>query len=89
LLGELRAGGSSGGYTILKDWLHPQRGAANTVEVRRVEDPPGKQAQVYWEQMGTIEMDGQERMRIPPKANADSEGNANGIPGRRRTDLGA
>jgi len=28
-------------------------------------------------------------LRIPPKANADSEGNANGIPGRRRTDLGA
>ncbi len=28
-------------------------------------------------------------VRIPPKANADSEGNANGIPGRRRTDLGA
>ena len=26
---------------------------------------------------------------IPAKANADSEGNANGIPGRRRTVLGA
>jgi VWFA-related protein len=28
-------------------------------------------------------------LRIPAKANADSEGNANGIPGRRRTVLGA
>jgi len=29
------------------------------------------------------------KLLIPAKANADSEGNANGIPGRRRTDLGA
>ncbi len=28
-------------------------------------------------------------VRIPAKANTDSEGNANGIPGRRRTVLGA
>jgi len=28
-------------------------------------------------------------LRIPPKANTDSEGNANGIPGRRRTVFGA
>src|SRR6202171_4684186 len=28
-------------------------------------------------------------VRIPAKTNADSEGNANGIPGRRRTVLGA
>jgi hypothetical protein len=28
-------------------------------------------------------------VRIPPKVNADSEGNANGIPGRRRTVHGA
>ena len=28
-------------------------------------------------------------VRIPAKANADSGGNANGIPGRRRTVLGA
>ena len=28
-------------------------------------------------------------VRIPLKANTDSEGNANGIPGRRRTVLGA
>ena len=29
------------------------------------------------------------KLGIPAKANADSEGNANGIPGRRRTVLGA
>lgn len=29
------------------------------------------------------------QMRIPTKENADSEGNANGIPGRRRTVFGA
>jgi len=28
-------------------------------------------------------------VRIPAKVNANSEGNANGIPGRRRTDFGA
>jgi hypothetical protein len=28
-------------------------------------------------------------LRIPAKTNTDSEGNANGIPGRRRTVLGA
>jgi hypothetical protein len=30
-----------------------------------------------------------ELLRIPAKANTDSGGNANGIPGRRRTVLGA
>jgi len=61
LLRELRARGYPGGYTILKDWLHPQREAAQTVAVRRFETPPGKQAQVDWGHLGTIEMDGQER----------------------------
>jgi transposase len=42
LLRELRARGFSSGYTILKDWLHPQRTAAQTVAVRRFETPPGK-----------------------------------------------
>jgi hypothetical protein len=46
LLRELRARGFSSGYTILKDWLHPQRTAAQTVAVRRFETPAGKQAQV-------------------------------------------
>lgn len=30
-----------------------------------------------------------DQLRIPPKVNADSEGNANGIPGRRRMVFGA
>jgi hypothetical protein len=44
LLRELRAGGFSCGYTILKVWLHPQRASAQTV--RRFQAPPGKRAQV-------------------------------------------
>ena len=42
LLRELRARGFTGGYTILKDWLHPERAAAQTVAVRRFETPRGK-----------------------------------------------
>lgn len=60
LLSELRTRGYAGGYTILKDWLQPQRESARTVAVRRFETPPGKQAQVDWGHLGTLEMDGQE-----------------------------
>jgi transposase len=42
LLRELRQRGYGGGYTILTDWLRPQRGAAWVVAVRRFETPPGK-----------------------------------------------
>jgi hypothetical protein len=49
-----------GAYTILKDWLQPQRESARTVEVRRFETPPGKQAQVDWGHLGTL-MNGQQR----------------------------
>ena len=45
LLRELRQKNYNGGYTILKDWLHPQREAARVVAVRRFETTPGKQAQ--------------------------------------------
>lgn len=61
LLRELRARGYPGGYTILKDWLQPQRESACIVAVRRFETPPGKQAQVDWGHLGTIEMDGEQR----------------------------
>jgi len=61
LLRELRARGYAGGYTILKDWLHPQRESAQTVAVRRFETPPGKQAQVDWGHLGSIEIEGEER----------------------------
>lgn len=48
LLAELRARAFSGGYTILKDWLQPQRTSAQTVALCRFETPPGKQAQMDW-----------------------------------------
>lgn len=60
LLRELRARGYPGGYTILTDWLRPQRQAATTVAVRRFETPPGKQAQVDWGHLGSLEMNGHE-----------------------------
>ena len=44
LLRELRERGYTGGYTLLTDWLRPQREAARSVAVRRFETPPGKQA---------------------------------------------
>src|SRR5207253_1508004 len=42
LLRELRKLGYPGGYTILKDWLQPQRAAGMATAVRRFETPPGK-----------------------------------------------
>ncbi len=62
LLRELRERGYAGGYTVLTDWLRPQRQAAQVVAVRRFETPPGWQAQVDWEHLGTLELSGQQRM---------------------------
>ena len=61
LLRELRERGYTGGYTLLTDWLRPQRQSAQTNAVRRFETPAGKQAQVDWGHLGTLEVDGQER----------------------------
>lgn len=61
LLRELRERNYRGGYTILKDWLQPQRKATRTVAVRRFETPPGKQAQVDWGHLGSLEWEGQEQ----------------------------
>jgi hypothetical protein len=61
LLRELRERNYTGGYTILTDWLRPQRSAARVVAVRRFETAPGKQAQVDWGHLGTLEMAGQEQ----------------------------
>jgi transposase len=61
LLRELREHGYSGGYTLVTDWLRPQRESAHTVAVRRFETPPGKQAQVDWGHLGTLEINGEER----------------------------
>ena len=61
LLRELRERNYTGEYTILRDWLHPQRTSARAVVVRRFETPPGKQAQVDWGHLGTLECEGQEQ----------------------------
>ncbi|MCZ2075491.1 MAG: IS21 family transposase [Bryobacterales bacterium] len=61
LLRELRARDYTGGYTILKDWLQPQRASSRVVAVRRFETPPGRQAQVDWGHLGSLEVDGVER----------------------------
>jgi transposase len=61
LLRELRERNYTGSYTLLTDWLRPQRGAARVVAVRRFETPPGQQAQVDWGHLGTIAWEGQER----------------------------
>ncbi|MDO9080917.1 MAG: IS21 family transposase [Desulfuromonadales bacterium] len=58
---ELRQRGYQGGYTILTDWLRPQRQAACVVAVRRFETPPGRQGQVDWGHLGWLTMAGQER----------------------------
>ncbi len=55
LLRELRVRGYQGGYTILTDWLRPQRAASAATAVRRFETPPGKQAQVDWGHLGYLE----------------------------------
>jgi len=61
LLRELRKRGYTGGYTIVKDWLHPQRSSVRAVAVRRFETPPGKQAQVDWGHLGTLQCEDQEQ----------------------------
>ncbi len=61
LLRELRERNYAGSYTILTDWLRPQRSATRVVAVRRFETAPGKQAQVDWGHLGTLEMAGQEQ----------------------------
>jgi transposase len=61
LLRELRERSYDGSYTLLTDWLRPQRKDALAVAVRRFETPPGKQAQVDWGHLGSLSEDGTER----------------------------
>jgi transposase len=61
LLRELRARGYTGGYTILKDWLQPQRESSRVLAVRRFETPPGKQAQADWGHLGTLDSNGKQQ----------------------------
>ncbi len=56
LLRELKERAYSCGYTILTDWLRPQRQSASTVAVRRFETSPGEQAQVDWGHLGCIDL---------------------------------
>lgn len=60
LLRELREHGYQGGYTSIKDYLQPKREAARAVAVRRFETPPGRQAQVDWGHLGSLEMEGRQ-----------------------------
>lgn len=60
LLRELKDLGYTGGYTLLTDWLRPQRKAAAAVAVRRFETAPGEQAQVDWGHLGSLAVDGVE-----------------------------
>jgi transposase len=62
LLRELRERNYPGGYTLLTDWLRPQRESARMVAVRRFETPPGKQAQVDWGHLGSLVDGGEERI---------------------------
>jgi transposase len=61
LLRELRDRGYGGSYTILTDWLRPQRESARVVAVRRFETPIGHQAQVDWGHLGSIDINGQKQ----------------------------
>jgi transposase len=61
LLRELQQRSYTGSYTILTDWLRPQRESARTVAVRRFETPAGKQGQVDWGHLGTLDVGGEER----------------------------
>lgn len=54
LLRELRAQNYQGGYTLVTDWLRPQRQAARQAAVRRFETPPGQQAQLDWGHLGSL-----------------------------------
>jgi transposase len=61
LLRELRSRNYTGGYTLLADWLQPQRQAASEFAVRRFETPPGKQGQVDWGHLGRLIDEGEEK----------------------------
>jgi transposase len=61
LLREIQERNYEGSYTLLTDWLRPQRQQAESLAVRRFETPPGKQAQVDWGHLGSLSEGGRER----------------------------
>jgi transposase len=60
LMRELRERGYAGGYSTVKEYLQPKREESRAAAVRRFETPPGRQAQVDWGHLGTLQIDGQE-----------------------------
>ena len=61
LVRELRARGYAGCYSTVKEYLQPKREEARSAAVRRFETAPGRQAQVDWGHLGTLDIDGQQR----------------------------
>lgn len=59
LLRELRSRNYTGSYTLLTDWLRPQREAARVIAVRRFETPPAKPAPVDWGHLGSLTEEGE------------------------------
>lgn len=61
LLREIRERNYDGCYTLLTDWLRPQRQQAESLAVQLFETPPGKQAQVDWGHLGSLSEGDRER----------------------------
>jgi len=61
LLRELKARGYSGGYSILKDYVHPLRRKRAPQATVRFETEPGEQAQVDWGSFSYTTEDGHKR----------------------------
>ncbi len=55
VLREIKEKGYSGGYSILKDFIHPLREREMNEAVIRFETLPGEQSQVDWSTFGVIE----------------------------------
>ena len=61
LLRELRAQGYTGGYSILKEYVHPFRRRHQPDATMRFETEPGEQAQVDWGSFSYVTEDGHKR----------------------------
>ena len=57
LLREIRELGYDGGYTVLKDYVHPRRRPRQPKATMRFETGPGEQAQVDW---GVVSYEGED-----------------------------
>lgn len=61
LLRELRSQGYDGGYTILKDFVHPLRRLRQPQATVRFQTEPGEQAQVDWGKFSYVTAEGRKR----------------------------